>query len=79
MHHRSYFVPSLERIEQDDFWSTLSEIVGHVVVPLDTNENYTEGNMVSIYPTISIDIPHTPRKIENVNIGVDCSTEEILI
>ena len=79
MHHRSYFLPSLERIEQDDFRSTLSEIVGHVVVPLDTHGIYAEGNMVSISPTIQIDISRTPGKIENVNIGVDCSPEDILI
>jgi hypothetical protein len=29
MHHRSYFLPNISRIEQDDFLSTLSEIVGH--------------------------------------------------
>ena len=34
MHHRSYFLPSLERIEQDDFRSTWSEIVYHAIVPL---------------------------------------------
>jgi hypothetical protein len=79
MHHQSYFLPSLERIEQDDFRSTLSEIVGHVVVPLDTHDIYAEGNMTSIYPTVSIDISRTRGKIENVNIGVDCSPEEILI
>jgi hypothetical protein len=79
MHQRSYFLPSLERIEQDDFWSTLSEIVGHAIVPLDTHDIYVEGNMGSISPTISIDISHIPSKIENVNIGVDCSPEEILI
>jgi hypothetical protein len=79
MHHRSYFLPSLERIEQDDFRSTLSEIVGHAIVPLDTHDIYAEGNMASISPTISIDISHTPGKIENVNIGADCSPEEILI
>jgi hypothetical protein len=79
MHHRSYFLPSLERIEQDDFRSTLSEIVGHAVVPLDTHNIYAEGNMASISPTVSIDISRTPGKIENVNIGVDCSPEEILI
>jgi hypothetical protein len=79
MHHRSYFLPSLERIEQDDFRSTLSEIVGHVVVPLDTHEIYAEGNMVSISPTVTIDISRTPDKIENVNIGADCLPEEILI
>jgi hypothetical protein len=79
IHHLSYFLPSLERIEQDDFWSTLSEIVGHIVVPLDMHGIYDEGNMAIISPTISIDISHTPGKIENVNIGVDCLPEEILI
>jgi hypothetical protein len=79
MHHQYYFLPSLERIEQDDFRSTLSEIVGHVVVPLDTHGIYVEGNMASISPTIQIDISCTPGKIENVNIGADCSPEEILI
>jgi hypothetical protein len=79
MHHRSYFLPSLERIEQDDFRSTLSEIVGHAVVPFDTHNIYAKGNMVSISPIISIDISHTPGEIENINIGADCSPEEILI
>jgi hypothetical protein len=79
MHHRSYFLPSLERVEQDEFRSTLSEIVGHTIVPLDTHGIYTEGNMASISPTIQIDISRTPRQIKNVNIGADCSPEEILI
>jgi hypothetical protein len=52
MHHRSYFLPSLERIEQYYFRSTLSEIVGHAVVPLDTHGICVEGNMVSISPTV---------------------------
>jgi hypothetical protein len=52
MHHRSYFLPSLERIEQDDFRSTLSEIIGHIIVPLDTHDIYVEGNMASISPTV---------------------------
>jgi len=75
MHHRSYFLPSLERIEQDDFWSTLSEIVIHVIVPLDTHDIYAKGNMESISPTVLIDISRNPGKIENVNIGVDFSPE----
>jgi hypothetical protein len=57
----------------------LSEIVGHVVVPLDTHGIYAEGNMVSISPTITIDISCMPSNIENVYIGADCSPEEILI
>jgi hypothetical protein len=79
MQHRSYFLPSLEKIEQDDFRSTLSEIVGHAIVPLDTHDIYAKGNMVSISPTIQIDISRTPSKFENVNIGADCSPEETLI
>jgi hypothetical protein len=46
MHRRSYFLAELERIEQDDFRSTLSELVGHAVVPLDTHDIYSQGNMV---------------------------------
>jgi hypothetical protein len=79
MHHRSYFLPELVRIEQDDFRSTLSEMVGHVMVPLDTHGIYVEGNMVNISPTITIDISRIPGKIENVYIGADCSPEEIHI
>jgi hypothetical protein len=79
MHHRSYFLPELARIEQDDFRYTLSKIDDHVVVPLDTHDIYVEGNMASIYPTVTIDISRTPGKFENVYIGADCSPQEILI
>jgi hypothetical protein len=79
MHHHSYFLPEFERIEEDDFRSTLSEIVGHTVVPLDMHDIYVKGNMVSIYPIITIDISHTPGNIDNVHIGAYCLPEEILI
>jgi hypothetical protein len=64
MHHHSYFLLELSRIEQDDFRSTLSEIVGHVIVPLDIHEIYAKGNMVSIYPTVMINISCIPGKVE---------------
>jgi hypothetical protein len=79
MHHHSYFLPEFARIEQDDFRSTLSEIVGHIVVPLDMNDIYSTKNMASISPTVTIDISCIPGKVENVYIGADCSPEEILI
>jgi hypothetical protein len=79
MHHRSYFFLELARIEQDDFKFTLSEIVSHIVVPLDTHDIYVEGNMASIYSTFMIDISHIPSKVENVYIGAYCSPEEIHI
>ena len=72
MHHRSYFLPNLARIEQDDFRSTLREIVGHVIVSFDTHNIYAKGNMESIYPTIVIDISRTPNNIENVHINAYC-------
>jgi hypothetical protein len=56
MHHRSYFLPELVRIEQDEFNSTLSEMVSHTVVLLDMHGIYAEGNMENISPTIPIDI-----------------------
>jgi len=40
---------------------------------------YAEGNMVSISPTITIDISRIPDKVENVYIGADYSSKEMLI
>jgi hypothetical protein len=75
IHHHSYFLPELVRIEQDDFRSTLSEMVGHVVVPPDMHGIYAKGNMENIYPTAMIDISLIPRRFENVYISQDCSPE----
>jgi hypothetical protein len=79
MQHRSYFLPELVRIKHDDFRSTLSKIVGHVMVPLDMHDIYAKGKMASIYPTITIIISRILGKIENVYISADCSPEEIQI
>jgi hypothetical protein len=57
----------------------LSEIIGHAVVPLDTHNIYAEGNIEIISSTFQIDIFRTPDKVENVNIGADCSPKKILI
>jgi hypothetical protein len=64
MHHHSYFLLELARIEQDDFRYTLSKTVDHVVVPLDIHDIYDKGNMVSIYPTVMINISRIPGKFE---------------
>jgi len=78
-HHRSYFLPELDRIEQDDFRSSLRKIVGYTVVPFDTHGIYIEGNMASISHTITIDISYILGKVENLYTGVDCSPKQILI
>jgi hypothetical protein len=77
MHHNSYFLPNLVRIEHDEFISTLSEMVSHDMVPLDMHSIYVEGKMVNTSPTVTIDISRIFGKIENVYNGVDCSPEEI--
>jgi hypothetical protein len=79
MNHRSYFLPKLVKIEHDEFRSTLSDMVNHAVVPLDTHGIYAKGNMTNISPTVTIDISRIHSKIENVYIGADCSPEEIQI
>jgi hypothetical protein len=72
MHLCSYFLLDLEIIEQDDLRYTLSEIVGHTIVPLDTHTIYAEGNMAIISLTIYIDISRTPSKVKSINISTDC-------
>ena len=34
LHHRSYFLPELDRMEHDDFRDILSENIGSPMVPL---------------------------------------------
>ena len=77
MHHHSYFLLELKKIERDEFRLTLSENIGCPVVPLGTHGVYDEGNMEKLSPTIPINISQTPRKIENVYIGEDGSLGEI--
>jgi hypothetical protein len=72
MHHRTYFLLELATIEQDNFRSTLSEIVDHIIIPLDMHNIYAEGNMASMSPIVMIDISCIPGKIENVYIGAGC-------
>jgi hypothetical protein len=77
MHYLSYFLPNLVRIEQDDFRSTLSDIVSHVIVPLDMHDIYSKVNMESISPTVTIDISCILGNIENVYI--ECEIPSIIL
>jgi hypothetical protein len=63
MHHHSYFLPDLSRIEQDDFRSTLSEIVGHIIVPFYTHMTFMtkETWRVSLLPSQSISLVFLAR------------------
>ena len=73
LHHRSYFLPELDRLEREDFRAVLSERVGSPMVPLSSPGSMANGNMESISSTIPINISHDPGRIENVYIGEECS------
>ena len=78
LHHRSYFLPTLDRLEHEDYSEILSKKVGSPMVPLRSPGPMADGNMVNISSTILINISCNPGIIENVYIGVECSHAEIL-
>ena len=69
LHHRSYFLPELDRLEREDFGEVLSERIGSPMVPLSSPSLMDDGNMANISPTIPINISRDPGRIENVYIG----------
>jgi hypothetical protein len=79
LHHRSYFLPELHRIEAGEFPITMTGDQPCPISLLATQEIYAEGNMVTITATIPINISRTPGIVENVFVGADCSPEEIQI
>jgi hypothetical protein len=79
LHHRSYFLLELGRIEAGEFVFTMTRDRSCPINPLSMHTVYVEGNMETIAKTIPIDISKTLGVMENVFIGADCSPEEIQI
>ena len=79
LHHRSYFLPKLRRIENQEFHLRLSEDVDTPINPLPREGMFAEGNMENISTTIPINISVNPDVVENIYIGANCSLEEISI
>jgi hypothetical protein len=77
LHHRSYFLPELRRIEAGDFVSTVNGDNACPINLLATHIVYVEGNIESIDTKIPIDISRTPGVVENVFVGANYSPEEI--
>jgi hypothetical protein len=77
LHHRSYFLPELRRIEASEFTLTMTGDRYCPINPLATHVVYTEGNMETIAKMIPIDISKTPGIVENVFIRADFSLEDI--
>jgi hypothetical protein len=79
LHHRSYFLPELSRIEAGEFTVTMTGDQRCPINLLATQEIYVEDNMANIAKTIPINISQNHGIMENVFVRVDCSPEEIQI
>jgi hypothetical protein len=79
LHHRSYFLPELHRIEAGEFTITMTGDQPCPINLLATQEIYAEGNMATIAATIPINLSRNPAVVESIFVGADCSPEEIQI
>jgi hypothetical protein len=62
LHHRSYFLPELRRIEVGEFVLTVNGDNSCPINPLATHKVYVKGNMERIATMIPIDISKTPAR-----------------
>jgi hypothetical protein len=79
LHHRSYFLPELRRIEAGEFTMTITGDRSCPFNPLAMHVVYAKVNMETITKMIPIDISRTPGIVENVFVRADCSPKEIQI
>ena len=79
LHHRSYFLPELSRIENQEFHVRLSEDVDIPINPFPREGMFVEGNMANISATIPINISVNSDVVENIYISANFSPKEIAI
>ena len=79
LHHRSYFLLELSRVENQEFHMRLLDDVDTPINPLPREGMFGEGNMANISTTIPINISVNPNVVENIHIGANCSLKEIAI
>jgi hypothetical protein len=79
LHHRSYFLPELNKIEAGEFTLIMTGDRSCPINPLATHEISAKGNMESITETILINISKTPGVMKNVFVRANCSPGEIQI
>ena len=76
LHHKSYFLLGLRKIESFEFHVRLSEDADQHVNPFPKELVFIEGNMANIFTTIPIKISTKPDFMENVYIGENSSLED---
>jgi hypothetical protein len=79
LHHRSYFLPELHRIEAGEFTINMTGDQPYLINLLATQDIYAEGNMATITAMIPINISRNPGVVENVFVGAAFSPEEVQI
>jgi hypothetical protein len=76
-HHRSSFLPSLDDIEKDISSIFPSVIVDSPQSPILTQDTISKGNLGNISSTITVDISIKEGIVENIQLGANCSAEEV--
>ena len=66
LHHRSYFLPELSKIENQEFKVRLPDDIEVPINPLPREGVFAEGNMANISATIPINISVKPDIVENI-------------
>jgi vancomycin resistance protein YoaR len=77
-HHRSSFLPPLEEIQEDIHSIFPPDVVDSPQSPILTQDTISEGNLGNISSTIAIDISIKEGIVENINLGANCSPEEVV-
>ena len=63
LHHRSYFLPELDRLNHEDFREVLSKRIGSPMVPLSSPSPMADENMANISPMIPINNSCDPGRM----------------
>jgi len=76
-HHHSLFIPSLDEIEKDISSIFPIDIANAPQYSILTQDTISEENFVNISQMISVDISIKEGIVENIQLGTNCSIEEI--
>lgn len=77
-HHWSSFLLPLEEIQEDIHSIFPLDVVDFPQSPILTQDTIFEGNLGNITFTVIIDISIKEGVVENINLGANCSSEEVV-
>jgi hypothetical protein len=77
-HHRSSFLPPLEEIHQDIRSVFPPDVTEASQSPILTQDTLSEENMGNISTTVTINISIKEGVVENINLGANCTPDEVV-